>query len=673
MESSDQAQISASTTTPTTLTNTAISLTPAPTGGARPKKVQTSIQAFFNSPDLQMDISENRRREREETQSPPGGEPPPKRAQSDSMITNTSIGVINTPTTELINDAIESIENDEVFPIIRHVETAHDYSVEAINRNTDTLLEDAYSLNTMLPSPVPAVARNPRSPSPDLESTPIAIHRASRLPIEEAAPFAPVKPPLASIQEHQSLAAAPDNYENLVRLITANAASISSNAEQIKALVPEFGLVKQAVDENRQVLENLGATVEQLATNQQTDRANCQNIGNSSQNKINDLQSVINALQTKVDALEAQNPIFSNQLNDLHNRLPSQDQVKQIESELQFRSDKYFLSTISVKGYHRNEIRDKPPRRAATDVLATINAQSILSTVQLISVKENSIRLTFNSMVEMKRGLSIAAGCIALIRRQGANTGLKFTQLTPPRLNQQRLNLFLKAKNMKNAGNLKYWHFAVSKGDLIIQATKTDGSRFHILQNGEPMDIESPPSPRSATAECSICTSPFSSTQPISQLNCGHRFHTLCARTQMGRDIRCPSCRQKPRLFNLENLDCAACLEEPADERDENAIFIASRKCSHFHLRVCQDNHIHEIRETESQFQYTAIGTEELLNANKPGCKACKNQSTPIHSTASYLSPVDFTPHIQAFQEPREPSTRGPRRSRATNNRRARQ
>ena len=87
-----------------------------------------------------MDISENRRREREETQSPPGGEPPPKRAQSDSMITNTSIGVINTPTTELINDAIESIENDEVFPIIRHVETAHDYSVEAINRNTDTCL-----------------------------------------------------------------------------------------------------------------------------------------------------------------------------------------------------------------------------------------------------------------------------------------------------------------------------------------------------------------------------------------------------------------------------------------------------------------------------------------------------------------------------------------------------
>ena len=171
MESSDQAQISASATTPTTLTNTAMSLTPAPTGGARPKKVQTSIQAFFNSPDLQMDISENRRREREETQSPPGGEPPPKRAQSDSMITNTSIGVINTPTTELINDAIESIENDEVFPIIRHVETAHDYSAEAINRNTDTLLEDAYSLNTILPSPVPAVARNPRSPSPDLEST----------------------------------------------------------------------------------------------------------------------------------------------------------------------------------------------------------------------------------------------------------------------------------------------------------------------------------------------------------------------------------------------------------------------------------------------------------------------------------------------------------------------
>ena len=182
-----------------------------------------------------------------------------------------------------------------------------------------------------------------------------------------------------------------------MKLITANAASISSNAEQIKAILPEFCFVKQAVDENRQALENLGATIEELAMNQQTDRVTCQNRSNDSQNKINNLESVINALQARVDTLEAQNPIFSNQLNDLHNRLPSQEQVKQIESELQFRSDKYFLSTISVKGYHRNEIRDKPPRRAAIDVLATINAQSILSTVRLISVKENSIRLTFDS------------------------------------------------------------------------------------------------------------------------------------------------------------------------------------------------------------------------------------------------------------------------------------
>ena len=273
----------------------------------------------------------------------------------------------------------------------------------------------------------------------------------------------------------------------------------------------------------------------------------------------------------------------------------------------------------------------------------------------------------------MKRGLAIAAGCIAMIRRQGANTGLKFSQLTPPRLSQQRQNLFLQAKNLKSAGNLKYWHFAVSKGDLIIQGTKNDGSRFHLLENGELMEIESPPPPRSASAQCSICTSPFSNTQPIVQLNCCHRFHNLCARTQMGRDIRCPSCRQKPRLFNLEYLDCASCLEEPADERGENAIFMASRKCSHLHLRVCQDSHIRDIRESETQYQYTAMGTEELLNANKPGCVACKNLTTPIHSTASYFSPVDFMPNIQAFQEPREPNTRGPRRSRATNNRRVRQ
>ena len=85
------------------------------------------------------------------------------------MITNTSIGVISTPTTELINEALGSIGNDEVFPVIRHIETFNDYAAEAITRNTDNLLEEAYSLDTILPSPVPVVARNPRSPSPDLE------------------------------------------------------------------------------------------------------------------------------------------------------------------------------------------------------------------------------------------------------------------------------------------------------------------------------------------------------------------------------------------------------------------------------------------------------------------------------------------------------------------------
>ena len=128
-----------------------------------------------------------------------------------------------------------------------------------------------------------------------------------------------------------------------------------------------------------------------------------------------------------------------------------------------------------------------------------------------------------------------------------------------------------------------------------------------------------------------------------------------------------------PRLFNLENLDCASCLEEPAEVRDENAMFISSRKCFHYHLRECQDSHIQDIRETYTQFQYTAIDTEKLLISNKPGCISCKNQITPIHSTSSYFSLVDFTPHIQAFQEPHEPSTRGARRSRAKNNRRARQ
>ena len=648
---------SASLTTPNQTAATPSTL--APSGGAKPKKVQTSIQSFFNTNEEQMDLSENRRREREEAGSP-GEEPPPKRTQSDSMITNTSIGVMNSPISEMMNEATENI--DEVFPVIQHTETVNNFAPEAISRNTDILLEEAYSL-VALPSPVPAIARsNPRSPSPDLESTPISKSATNIV-------LAPKKPPCTSVNNVEQNA----KYDNLVMLITANAESISSNASQIKAILPEFTAVKSALAENRQLIDNISRTVEELATDQQSDRTTCQNRDTNNQNKVNGLEAAFNELRARIVALESQNPIINNQLNDLHHRLPSQEQVQSLQNELQFRSDQYYLATISVKGFHRNEVQGKSPRKAAVAVLETINAQQILSTAKLISVKEHSIRITFDSIVEMKRALAIAGGCIALIRRQGANTGLKFSQLTPPRFSHQRLNLFLQAKNQKNAGNIKYWHFAVSKGELIIQATKNDGSKFTIPQNGEPMETEMQSNPRSASAECSICTAQFNSAQPISQLNCGHRFHTLCARTQMGRDIRCPTCRQKPHLFNIENIDCAECLGEPADERDDNAIFVASRKCAHLHLRVCQDSHMDEIRETPDQFQFTAIGTDELRNSDKPGCVSCKNHVIPIHSTSSYISPVPFTQNIQTFQEPREPNTRGTRRARVTNTRRTRQ
>ena len=371
---------SASLTTPNQTAATPSTL--APSGGAKPKKVQTSIQSFFNTNEEQMDLSENRRREREEAGSP-GEEPPPKRTQSDSMITNTSIGVMNSPISEMMNEATENI--DEVFPVIQHTETVNNFAPEAISRNTDILLDEAYSL-VALPSPVPAIARsNPRSPSPDLESTPISKSATNIV-------LAPKKPPCTSVNTVEQNA----KYENLVMLITANAETISSNASQIKAILPEFAAVKGALAENRQLIDNIATTVEDLATNQQTDRTTCQNRDTNNQNKFNGLEMAFNKLQARIVALESQNPIISHQMNNLNNRLPSQEQVQRLQNELQFRSDSYFLSTISVKGFHRKEIQGKQPRGAAADVLATINAQSVLSTVQLVSVKEHSIRLTFN-------------------------------------------------------------------------------------------------------------------------------------------------------------------------------------------------------------------------------------------------------------------------------------
>ena len=269
-------------------------------------------------------------------------------------------------------------------------------------KNTDILLDEAYSLET-LPSPVPAIARsNPRSPSPDLESTPISRTGQSTTDIV----IAPMKPPRSSVNTVDPNA----KYENLVMLITANAETISSNASQIKAILPEFAAVKDALAENRQLIDNVAATVEDLATNQQADRTTCQNRDINNQNKFNGLELAFNDPQARIAALESQNPIISHQMNDLNN----QEEVQQLQNELQFRSDQYYLSTISVKGFHRNEIQGKRPRRAAVAVLETINAQNILSTAKLISVKDHSIRITFDSIIEMKKHYPLQGDALLL-------------------------------------------------------------------------------------------------------------------------------------------------------------------------------------------------------------------------------------------------------------------
>lgn len=72
----------------------------------------------------------------------------------------------------------------------------------------------------------------------------------------------------------------------------------------------------------------------------------------------------------------------------------------------------------------------------------------------------------------------------------------------------------------------------------IIEDTDSDRLLDHY-------DIPSSPLHSLDSTDCSICLHTLQSTQPLSQLPCGHQYHTSCIDPWISRNAVCPTCQQE--------------------------------------------------------------------------------------------------------------------------------
>lgn len=71
----------------------------------------------------------------------------------------------------------------------------------------------------------------------------------------------------------------------------------------------------------------------------------------------------------------------------------------------------------------------------------------------------------------MKQSLNKIGIVANMLKRNNKKLKLTYTQLTPPRLKEDRLALLEKAMNMKEKGDITNFHFIMIRGKLMIKTT----------------------------------------------------------------------------------------------------------------------------------------------------------------------------------------------------------
>ena len=461
---------------------------------------------------------------------------------------------------------------------------------------------------------------------------------------------------------------------SLQEKINQQAAISDALATKIQAVGIETTRNINAIHEANVEIESITRSKNELAMEVANINGNVNRIDSGVQETRNSIQAqneILRALQDRVAALESQ--LASTTNHPTTNPVPqpqdalSSEEVTRVRNRMRQEDDRYFMSTISIKNFWLpNRFNHSRQRASASIILKSLGVEDILGQVNNVYFSSDckTLRLTFNSPRDCLEGMATMSSSAAQLRRNNTPMPFTFHQLTPPRFNSQRENLYRIASGMKRNGRIDRFIFLIVNGQLVIKASKRGARDWLIYDNAnnrpgeqqhrpnndthnpaqnEPQSMEVDPA---ADQRCSICLISLDQGH-LSYLHCRHVFHTACVKVSMEKNVECPQCKQtKPEVEEL--IKCKRCVEYmESGEILEYPQTTLSRKCSHTHLAECM---IEYIAPHLNDFPYTPDTLQALIsNPDIHGCFSCSVGEDLPNNERDFLTEVKHFPGMRSY------------------------
>ena len=467
-----------------------------------------------------------------------------------------------------------------------------------------------------------------------------------------------------------------DTLNTLQTKMNQQAAVSDALALKIQALGVETTRNINSIHEARVEIEAISRSKNELASEVANINGNVNRIDSGVQetrNAISTQNEILKTLQDRVALLESQLATATS-LTPANIIPPAQDaltveEVARVRNRMRQEDDRYYMTTISIKNFWLPSRFNKSRQRySASIILKALGAEEILGQVNNVhfSNDNKTLRLTFNSQRECLEGMAIMSSCAAQLRRHNTTMPFSFHQMTPPRFNSQRENLYRIANGMKRNGEIDRFIFLIVNGQLVIKASKRgardwliydDANRRHEdqqerpnngpgsqipTQNEETQSMEVDPD---ADQRCSICQLSLEQ-DPLAYLHCRHVFHSACIKVSMEKNVECPLCKQtKPEVENL--IKCNRCVEymDSGEVLDHPQITL-SRKCGHTHIAECMIEHIDPHL---NDYPYTPSNLQALINSDIHGCHSCSIGEAVPNNEMDLMTVVRHFPGMRSF------------------------
>ena len=336
----------------------------------------------------------------------------------------------------------------------------------------------------------------------------------------------------------------------------------------------------------------------------------------------------------------------------------TEDECKRLRLMAKRDEEGYYMSTLQLRGFYPPTNISKGSRGAAAGILRMMGVEDVLTDVVAVLFKDNNtkLRLTFFNTATCLKNLSYLNSSSRFCISNGESPPFKYSQLTPPRYEEQRKQLFDKAFAMRDQG-ITFRHVFVIRNDSLCLRISKKGERDTFISYSPPEETSTPSASTDQAAEsmeidetpdnqkCPICFDTLKDGS-LSYLGCLHVFHSGCIKTSLEKTLDCPVCKQQdqeaPSL-----LQCHYCIQDRIrSPQAEDGFLVLSRKCGHLHTSECQTMHRFPI---EDQFPLCPSSLEPLINSDVPGCRSCSRNLSSTDLSDRLLTKITFYPQISSF------------------------